>query len=664
MATEKRISLFHIFIIIALIIAVVVIYQRVEREGDFKQVELVMSLNELRELATQEGIEESELLTKIKKVGITSIAIHEDTLESLSLLGKIVYFTDTEFNKLNFFLKSLNLSLEHLSHKGENYVIVNNQDDYLRIKENLQRQLGEEAIKELPFLPFRGLIIKGGADKISKLGLGFSMEDIDLVKSFGFQVILRPQNMLKITKENLDYRFREMKKIGEISGLIFEGESVLGYPSREDLLYTADLIKKNNYPFGMIEFAGQKGIEVLAQSSPLLLTRVHSITKEEMEIISKQKAIDRWIRAAQERNVRVFYLKPFLKVKAELIEENLSYLTTIKSELEKSGFIPGKASLFSLSFITSKLFIFLLTLGVISGGILLLKKIIQLKKGQEYLLLLCGLLFSLLLLLLHRELFLAKLMALLSALIFPTLAIVSNQKYFLGNSEIKLKANPSLLSLISQTIQGFVRIIIISLVGAILIAAILSSNKFMLGIDLFSGIKISYLLPLFMVMVILWWKSNRDKYILLRELKQPLLMEHLVIMAFFAIFLVIYIARSGNFSFLPVLSIEEKIRIFLEKTLIARPRNKEFLIGYPALFLAMAMNFLKLKDFKLPIIVIGTVGPVTLINTFCHIHTPFLFSLLRTFNGIWLGWLLGIILIIILYFSVKIFRGINEREKT
>ena len=141
---------------------------------------------------------------------------------------------------------------------------------------------------------------------------------------------------------------------------------------------------------------------------------------------------------------------------------------------------------------------------------------------------------------------------------------------------------------------------------------------------------------------------------LIREtVKKPILIEHALIVGFFAIFLIVYIARSGNFSFLPVLGIEEKIRVFLEKTLIARPRNKEFLIGYPALILAMSMNYLKIKEYKIPIIIIGTIGPVTLINTFCHIHTPFIFSLLRAFNGIWLGTLLGLIIISIFYFAVK-----------
>ena len=58
----------------------------------------------------------------------------------------------------------------------------------------------------------------------------------------------------------------------------------------------------------------------------------------------------------------------------------------------------------------------------------------RVKKYQEYSLLFLGILFSLVLFFLNQEIFLTKLMALLAALIFPTLAITSNEKYFLGNN--------------------------------------------------------------------------------------------------------------------------------------------------------------------------------------------------------------------------------------
>ncbi|OGD14948.1 hypothetical protein A2V47_08015 [Candidatus Atribacteria bacterium RBG_19FT_COMBO_35_14] len=667
---KKSYSILIFFIIVALIVAGIITFNRSRLESNFKQVELVMSLNELRELSYQEGHDEIELLAKIKYSGINSIAIHEDTLENLVFSGKILYFSNKELNNLNFFLKSIAPFEKYQSSPGEAYIIFKDKNDYLRIKENLQRHLGEDLVRDLGFLSYIGLKVKGSEEKLADLGLGFSEEDIELVRNLGFQVILRLKNFPQINKEDVEFKFKESDKAGKISGMIFEGESVLGYPSEENLIHTAELLKIKEYSFGIIEFAGQKGIETVAHQVSELAVRVHSITKEEMDIISKQKATERWIRAAKERKVRIFYIKPFMKSNSDLIEENLAYITTIKEELKNSGFKTGRASILSTSYQEPKIFILLLILGVISGGLILLKNLFNLKKYQEYSLLLLAILFSLLLLFLNREMFLIKLMALLTALIFPTLAIIYNERYFLENNNSKFKDaqdfsknNPSFNEMIKKVLSGFFRIILITLSGALLITALLSNNKFMLGIEQFSGIKISYLLPLLLVLAIMWLKVNKGKLMILENIKKPILIEHVIIMVFFALFLVIYISRSGNFSFLPVLSIEEKIRIFLEKTLIARPRNKEFLIGYPALLLAISMNYLKIKEFKIPIIIIGTIGPVTLINTFCHIHTPFLFSMLRTFNGLWLGLVLGLIVVIIFYYLVKIFRKKINEEK-
>jgi len=667
---KKSYSILIFFIITALVVAGIITYNRSILESNFKQVELVMSLNELRELSYQEGYDEIELLAKIKNSGINSIAVHEDTLENLALSGKILYFSDKELNKLNFFLKSIDPFRKFQPTPGEAYIIFNDKNDYLRIKENLQRQLGEDLVRDLGFFPYTGLKVKGSEEKLADLGLGFSEEDIELVRNLGFQVILRFKNFPQVNKEDIGFKFKESDKAGKISGIIFEGETVLGYPSKENLIHTAELLKAKGYPFGIIEFAGQEGIETIAHQVSELAIRVHSITKEEMEIISKQKAVERWIRASKERKVRIFYVKPFMKSNSNLIEENLSYIRTITEELKKSSFSTGRASILSVTYQTPKIFILLLILGVISGGLILLKNVFNLKKYQEYFLLFLGILFSLALLFLNQEIFLIKLMALLTALIFSTLAIIANEKYFLENNNPKFKDaqdipenNPGFILMMKQVLIGFFRIILITLSGALLIAALLSDNEFMLGIEQFSGIKISYLIPLLLVLAIMWLRVNKGKLMILENIKKPILIEHVIIMMFFAVFLVIYISRSGNFSFIPVSGIEEKIRIFLENTLVARPRNKEFLIGYPAILLAMSMNHLRIKEFKIPIIIIGTIGPVTLINTFCHIHTPFLFSMLRTFNGVWLGLVLGLIAVTIFYYLVKIFREKINYEK-
>jgi hypothetical protein len=41
------------------------------------------------------------------------------------------------------------------------------------------------------------------------------------------------------------------------------------------------------------------------------------------------------------------------------------------------------------------------------------------------------------------------------------------------------------------------------------------------------------------------------------------------------------------------------------------------------------------------LLLLGAVGQASLVNTFCHLHTPLLISLVRTANGLWLGLAIG-----------------------
>ncbi|MBO7394243.1 MAG: hypothetical protein J6U98_08605 [Abditibacteriota bacterium] len=82
----------------------------------------------------------------------------------------------------------------------------------------------------------------------------------------------------------------------------------------------------------------------------------------------------------------------------------------------------------------------------------------------------------------------------------------------------------------------------------------------------------------------------------------------------------------------------------LDKVLFVRPRTKEFLVGYPLLMAGMAFLTKGKRNWAVPCIVVGSVGLISALNTFCHIHTPLILSFVRTLNGLWVGLVIGIIL--------------------
>ncbi|MFW6026069.1 MAG: DUF5693 family protein, partial [Candidatus Woesearchaeota archaeon] len=112
---------------------------------------------------------------------------------------------------------------------------------------------------------------------------------------------------------------------------------------------------------------------------------------------------------------------------------------------------------------------------------------------------------------------------------------------------------------------------------------------------------------------------------------------------------------SGNISFLSISNLETCLRESLENILYVRPRFKSFLIGYPILLFSLYYREkINSPIFMILSIILSTIAPITLLNTFAHIHTPLMISLLRAFHGIWIGALIAFFLIYVFKFLEKL----------
>jgi hypothetical protein len=69
-----------------------------------------------------------------------------------------------------------------------------------------------------------------------------------------------------------------------------------------------------------------------------------------------------------------------------------------------------------------------------------------------------------------------------------------------------------------------------------------------------------------------------------------------------------------------------------------RPRSKEFLFGYPLLITGLCLYYSGRRRWYLLFGCAGAIAQADLLNTFCHIHTPLIISIIRAA----LGWILGL----------------------
>jgi hypothetical protein len=456
---------------------------------------------------------------------------------------------------------------------------------------------------------------------ITQLGLGLDPVQVAQVQAGGKPIVARLINPQGITPLALRGSLLFAREQGA-SLLIFAGDQVLGY--RAGVKATAHNIQANAMRFGAIEFAKQAGAGNLMQAIPNYTVRVHSIGLAESLLLSPGEIVERLERAAQERNIRVLYLRAAGADTPTLRD----ILQQLERRLHRAGYAIRESGARPFEALQPPVWQFALVglgVGVLAGWALTLFR----REGVwAFAPLALSVAFALLCLLpLGR-----KVVALAAALLFPTVGVVVMAWLAQG-------AAPNLW-------QG-ARLLLVpfawSLMGALHIVGLLAETPFLIKADQFTGVKLAHALPLLLVLVFYtaWVVGRWDFW---REwLTHPVLWGQallaLVVLGAVGLMLV----RTGNEAPGAVPDWELRLRALLESVMQVRPRTKEFLIGHPALvvgawlLLTGRMRFLPLAMF------LATIGQVSVVNTFCHLHSPLLVSLQRTGWGILLGVGLGLL---------------------
>ena len=188
----------------------------------------------------------------------------------------------------------------------------------------------------------------------------------------------------------------------------------------------------------------------------------------------------------------------------------------------------------------------------------------------------------------------------------------------------------------------------------------------MLGIKQFFGVKLSFIIPICLVGFYFYLKNAQKTssfYLIYRLLKTPITLGTSIAVLLIGLIFTIYLLRSGNYVSLP--SGELFFRNLLENTLFIRPRMKEIWIGYPFLmfsfFLLHSESSLKWRWFFKSL---ACVAFISLLNSFCHFHTPPIISFYRSFLGLIIGNIIGISGIILYHTLNYIPRRLRFKKDT
>jgi len=618
-------TIFTAILTLAVLLGAYLGFMRYRQEVQNRTVELVIDLNDLKKMAAYEKKPLSPILDQVRKLGISGIGVFEETLPDAGVMGEIYYADGSGIMREKDLIPAFSSLVKNNRIKaGRTYLYISEPAAKQRIYSQLRWAVGEGAIR---FLTPNVIEVEEVESELRPLGLGISELQQKYLTEKGFWIIPRVWNDPHYNAKNMEAKVSGLK---DFDCLIFDGEELLGY--KDAIPDLASALKKYKIDYGYVEIVKQDGDNRLKKMMGRQTIRVHSVPKDELKKITKEEALDRFVRAVRERSVRLIYLRPFLppQIEEPPVEYNLAYLEELTNKLEGAGYRLGKAEE-NGDFQLKGWQIVLLGAGVIIGALFLLNYFIILPLWFIYLVLVIGIFAMLLGGAAKQALLLQKYLAFTAALVFPSYAVIAT---FSKQWEKSFQ----------NALYMVINILTETAIGIFLMIGLLADFRFMSGIETFPAVKIALILPVFIVGLYFLLKLGEGK---LKERLLSFLDTKVSLLSVFAGLLVlgamgVLIARSGNFV-LPVPAFEKYFRNWLEMVLFIRPRTKEFLIGYPVLFAAAFYYLRGNKTWLWLLAAIGTIAPISVYNTFSHIHTPLIISFIRTLNALVLGILFGYI---------------------
>ena len=669
-------------IVVGLISALWLNWQRHKVEQANNTVELAMEYESLRKLAILQGLPEDQVLRDFQRAGINSLMLFDTTLERLTKKGEIYSTTTEELRKATSLGADkgvfASVPAAKLTRNAAFVAAGSNPAVLTDVLEDLVLRYGQDRVELVSSEPqiirvvgSTELLPEGKFDEphgLLQAPLGLPIRDMQKLADMGFELIVRPQNYINVREEQIDSIFKRIDKAGvKVHALMPCGKETVGYPDKVE--YLGKKLREHNMTLVMLEhytqlrFAQIDCLIPLAEFNNYEAARSYVIDGVEQKKISVATALHRWALTDEERNIRVNYIRPFLlPVEGkDIMQINLQYVRDIKANVEARGYTIGQAGVFHdlgsdaafAPYFPAKTMWLPLVLAIVAGVVLYGSLLFNWSSKTELALWAvlaavgCGLLM------LGRGLLTRQLLALAAASVFPVLSMSFMMKLWDKNTT----SNNGLLKIIWQAMWQLALAITLSLVGAAFLSAILTDSRFLLEIDIYRGVKLTFILPVVLTAVLYLKRYDMLQVVgkgaksLLQKLNSlldtGLTFKHVAVLFVFLFIAFYFVGRSGHTGGVPVPAIELKMRAFLEQVMYARPREKEFMIGHPAFFLTVLAVYKCAPRWWQFVLVCGAViGQGSLVQTFCHMRTPVVMSFVRALDGYAVGIIFGIVSIL------------------
>jgi len=628
-------------------------------EARNKTVGLLVDYDELKRIADGSyDIEFQDMLRKAALSGATGLVVRERILSDWEIAGDILVFSG---GQLNFQLENQNSGFAASSSTGQTimpektYVLTKDPLVYEQIFSLLEAK--RRYPEPIAIQGYLGIVTSLHSVERANLGLGFPLAQLELAAAEGYQIIPRLRNWEPVTEANLAEVFRWVSKIPNLAAIGFNEQTVPGEGTDQIIQdRLAEAMAPLQKPLVSFEFYDQIGLAGLAARLDNELLRAHAIAENELrKYVNLHDAMNRYGLAATERNIRYIYLRfqGLINPAASMLN-NMELIEYVRDGLTDEGLRVGNPEPMQ-AYSIPIILLFLSGAGVIAAGgwlaALAAEPFFAEKKWRiPYFILMALGCLALAGLLIVAPILARKLTALAASIIFPCLGVV----LVLNHRNKELTGIKSLLRAICQLLM----ISAVTMFGAIIMSALLAEPAFMLKLDNFVGVKIAHVVPLFFIPFILWLREEDWFGLLSGTARSSVRMWQLGVCIVLIAGVAVYILRTGNDNPEAVFQLELTARQMLSNLLGVRPRTTEFLIGHPLMLVLLYFGY---RFNMFPVLIVGLMGQISLMNTYAHIHTPIMVSLHRSGHGLWIGALIGIFIIAILELILRRLRIVESK---
>ncbi len=662
-------------------------------ENRTTSTQITLDYEDTASLADAYGIPQEQLLADMKARGATSLAIYSQTLGTLRDNARIAISPREVAEKIY-----RNAGLAEAP-AGYRYVITS---DDAALLDQIYGRINEQSLAATPPLRLQAgaqslILVPASKQLFNDASMGFDPQQVEFVRENGYIPTARISNSLNLTPARLTQTFDDIEKTGA-KVVVFADDEVLGYESL--MSSVAREMRQRGLIFTNIEFSKQRGSRDFAKNTDGDLVRLHIVNGDEAARADPEVVVERFVRAAKERDMRVLYVRLLRQQKGEPVEvkpgdataplaleltpyqQNLDFMKRIGDDLQRPplpgglfrpGLKLGAAAPFGnypTSYLApnfgvtgAKIIRYLMLLGsgvgVVGLTLLALNLFYDWSDSARRnwliagLILVAGLSFS--------QGKGAQLMALQAGIMASVVGMLWGGLPLIWDGFRRPKNNG-----VAQTAWfGFGILLgttLLVLALSLNIVAFLNEWRYLSKADEFLGEKATQFLPLLIIPLAFLGELFPHRVIqhgaapglalmrtrARRAIDRPFTVQIAVLSLVVLAGGYLWMARFGNESGMEISPLELKLRATLERVFVTRPRTKEIFMGHPAFLVSIWFMLRERKMLAWAVLVLATIGQSDVVNTMCHIHTPVFFNVWRSLAGIIIGAVVGAVALWIL----------------